>query len=133
MATQAPFGTDAAIHARAFGRRDRGRLRLRAPAWTIDRTWLIVAAATAAALTLRLMLERSIWVDEAISIHQAHMSLGDMLGNLRATDNHPPLYFLILWATVRVFGSGQLAVHLPTIVAGTLLVPAVYLTGSELF
>jgi uncharacterized membrane protein len=82
---------------------------------------------------VRLLLVRGIWVDEAISIHQAHMSLSGMLHNLRATDNHPPLYFLILWATVRVLGSGQLAVHVPTIIAGTLLIPAVYITGRELF
>jgi 4-amino-4-deoxy-L-arabinose transferase-like glycosyltransferase len=101
--------------------------------WPIRRAWLIVAAATGVALGLRLLLVRSIWVDEAISIHQAHMSLAGMLHDLRATDNHPPLYFLILWGTVRVLGSGQLAVHVPTIVAGTLLVPAVYLAGTELF
>src|SRR5205807_1214338 len=56
-----------------------------------------------------------------------------LLHNLRATDNHPPLYFLILWLTVRAFGYGQLAVHIPTIVAGTLLIPVVYITGCELF
>jgi len=84
-------------------------------------------------LTLRLLLVRSIWVDEAISIHQAHMSIPGLLHNLRATDNHPPLYFLTLWLTVRAFGYGQLAVHLPTIVAGTLLIPAVYMAGVQLF
>ncbi len=84
-------------------------------------------------LVLRLLLVRGIWVDEAISIHQAHMSLSGMLHNLRATDNHPPLYFLILWATVRILGYGQLAVHVPTIIVGTLLIPAVYVTGRELF
>ena len=61
------------------------------------------------------------------------MTLGGMLENLRATDNHPPLYFLILWATVRLIGYGELAVHIPSIIAGTLLIPAVYITGRELF
>ena len=53
---------------------------------------------------------RSIWVDEAMSIHEAHMSLGSMLDNLRATDRHPPLHYLILWLVVRLFGDGELAV-----------------------
>jgi 4-amino-4-deoxy-L-arabinose transferase-like glycosyltransferase len=101
--------------------------------WPASRAWLAVGAVAALGLVLRLLLVRGIWVDEAISIHQAHMSLSGMLHNLRATDNHPPLYFLVLWATVRVLGFGQLAVHVPSIVAGTLLVPAVYLTGRELF
>src|SRR5437588_13075777 len=102
-------------------------------AWSPTRAWVVVGAACVGGLVLRLLLVRGIWVDEAISIHQAHMSLSGMLHNLRATDNHPPLYFLILWATVRVLGFGQLAVHVPSIIAGTLLIPAVYITGGELF
>jgi 4-amino-4-deoxy-L-arabinose transferase-like glycosyltransferase len=137
MATQAP-ATEVVLRS---PRRPpvHGRLAQSEPAITsraaaFDRaTWLIVGGAVLLALALRLLLVRSIWVDEAISIHQAHMSLVGMLHDLRATDNHPPLYFLILWGTVRVLGSGQLAVHLPTIIAGTLLVPAVYQAGSELF
>jgi hypothetical protein len=102
-------------------------------AWSPSRAWTAVGAAALLGLVLRLLLVRGIWVDEAISIHQAHMSLSGMLHNLRATDNHPPLYFLILWASVRLLGSGELAVHIPTIIAGTLLIPAVYVTGRELF
>src|SRR5581483_3412754 len=78
-------------------------------AWSPARALALVGAAMAIGLVLRLLLVRGIWVDEAISIHQAHMSLSGMLHNLRATDNHPPLYFLILWVTVRVLGSGDLA------------------------
>jgi 4-amino-4-deoxy-L-arabinose transferase-like glycosyltransferase len=99
----------------------------------LSRPWIIVIALTLAGLGFRLLLVRSLWVDEAISVHQAHMSLGAMLENLRQTDNHPPLYFICLWATVRVFGFSQLAVHLPSIVAGTALVPALFVTGRELF
>ena len=101
--------------------------------WPTTRAWAAVGAVAALGLVLRLLLVRGIWVDEAISIHQAHMSLSGLLHNLRATDNHPPLYFLALWATVRVLGYGELAVHVPSIVAGTLLIPAVYMTGRELF
>ena len=102
-------------------------------AWSPSRAWIVVGAVALLGLVLRMLLVRGIWVDEAISIHQAHMSLSGMLHNLRTTDNHPPLYFLILWVTVRVLGSGDLAVHVPTIIAGTLLIPAVYMTGRELF
>jgi 4-amino-4-deoxy-L-arabinose transferase-like glycosyltransferase len=102
-------------------------------AWSPSRAWIVVGAVALIGLVLRLLLVRGIWVDEAISIHQAHMSLSGMLHDLRTTDNHPPLYFLILWGTVRLLGSGDLAVHVPTIIAGTLLIPAVYITGRELF
>jgi uncharacterized membrane protein len=84
-------------------------------------------------LAFRLLLVRGLWVDEAISVHQAHMPFGAMLADLRQGDNHPPLFFVALWLTTRVFGFSQLAVHLPSIVAGTALVPAMFLTGRELF
>jgi hypothetical protein len=101
--------------------------------WRQRRPWLIVGGLILAGLVVRLVLMRSIWVDEAISIHQAHMSLSGMLDNLRATDRHPPLHYLILWLTVRVFGDGELAVRGPSILASTALIPVLFVTGRELF
>jgi len=137
MATQATPATADAYVDRRLRRPDTTTARPQpsstARSWSATRAWTAVAALTIAGLVVRLLLVRGIWVDEAISIHQAHMSLAGMLQNLRATDNHPPLYFLILWGTVRLIGSGELAVHIPTIIAGTLLIPAIYITGRELF
>jgi uncharacterized membrane protein len=56
-----------------------------------------------------------------------------MLHNLRTIDVHPPLYFAVLWVDLRAFGTGELAVRLPSLVAGTLLVPAMYAAGRELY
>jgi hypothetical protein len=107
--------------------------RVRPRDWASYRTWLIVGGLIAAALVVRLLLVRGIWVDEAISIHQVHMSLPDMLETLRDTDRHPPLHYLLLWGAVRLFGDGELAVRLPSILAGAALVPALFLCGRELF
>jgi len=101
--------------------------------WRQRRPGLIVAGLVLLGLAIRLVLMRSIWVDEAISIHQAQMSLGGMLDNLRATDRHPPLHYLILWLTVRLFGDGELAVRAPSILASTALIPVMFATGRELF
>ena len=38
-----------------------------------------------------------------------------------------------LWLTVKVLGDGELAVRLPSIIAGTLVIPALYLLGHELY
>ena len=102
-------------------------------AWARSHPWLVVAALALAGCAVRLLLVRGIWVDEAISVRQAHMSLPDMLQDLRRTDNHPPLYFLLLWGTTKVLGYSELAVRAPAIVAGTALVPALFLCGRELF
>jgi hypothetical protein len=103
------------------------RIRELAPAGAL------LAAVTLLALALRLALVRSVWVDEAITIHQVHMSLPAMLHDLRATDNHPPLSYVIEWLAVRAFGYGEVAIHLPSIVEGTLLAPMLYLLGRELY
>jgi uncharacterized membrane protein len=104
-----------------------------ASGWRARRPWLIVAGLVLLGLAIRLAFMRSIWVDEAISIHQAHMSLGGMIDNLRATDRHPPLHYLILWLTVRLFGDGELATRGPSIIASAALIPAMFVTGRELF
>jgi uncharacterized membrane protein len=104
-----------------------------ASGWRARRPWLIVAGLVVLGLAIRLILTRSIWVDEAISIHQAHMSLGGMLDNLRDTDRHPPLHYLILWLTVRLFGDGELAVRAPSILASLALIPTMFAAGRELF
>jgi hypothetical protein len=110
-----------------------GRPRRYATGWRQRRPWLIVGALVVIGLAVRMVLMRSIWVDEAISIHQAHMSLGGMLDNLRDTDRHPPLHYLILWAVVRLFGDGELAVRAPSILASAALIPVMFVTGRELF
>jgi hypothetical protein len=94
---------------------------------------LAVAVATVAALVLRLLALRGIWLDEATSIHQARLGFGEMLARLRDTDVHPPLHHATLWVTVRLLGTGELAVRVPSLVAGTALVPLLYVTARDLW
>jgi uncharacterized membrane protein len=112
----------------------RGRLPRRGEPDTSRNTALLVLAGIVlAGLALRLAVPRGIWLDEAISIHQAHLSLHDLFQNLYHGDRHPPLHHLALWLTVRVFADGELAVRLPSLIAGTLVIPALYELGRELY
>jgi hypothetical protein len=93
-----------------------------------------VALLTLAALGLRLLVTRGIWLDEATTWYQASLpSLGIMLDDIRSTDVHPPLHHVIAWFSVRVFGDGELALRVPSIAAGVALVPALYATARELW
>jgi uncharacterized membrane protein len=94
--------------------------------------WILLGV-TLGALALRLAVPRGIWLDEAISIHQAHLSFHDLFENLQYGDRHPPLHHVVLWLTVKAFGDGEMAVRIPSIVAGTLAIPALYLLGRELY
>jgi hypothetical protein len=92
-----------------------------------------VAALTAGALVLRLFVTRGIWLDEATSVWQVQMPFGRMLHTLETTDVHPPLHYIALWLTVRVFGTSELAVRLPSLVAATATVPLLYAAGRDLY
>jgi uncharacterized membrane protein len=98
-----------------------------------NRALAILAGVALAGLALRLAIPRGIWLDEAISIHQAHLSFHDLFENLQYGDRHPPLHHVVLWLSVKAFGDGELAVRIPSIVAGTLAIPALYLLGRELY
>jgi uncharacterized membrane protein/O-antigen/teichoic acid export membrane protein len=94
---------------------------------------LTLISACTVGFATRIIVPRGLWLDEATSVDQARMPFGAMIQNLRATDVHPPLYFSILWVTVRWLGSGETAVRLPSIIAGTLVVPMLYLLGREAY
>jgi hypothetical protein len=100
---------------------------------SLRRDVAIVAALAAGGLVLRLIATRGIWLDEATSIDQAQMPLGDMLEVLRTNDVHPPLHHLVLWVTVRLLGTGELAVRVPSLIAATALVPLLYVVARELY
>lgn len=87
----------------------------------------------AVGLILRLLAGRGLWLDEATSVSQARMPFGAMLDQLRATDVHPPLHHAVLWVTIRALGHGELAVHVPSLAAGTALIGVLYLAGRELY
>ena len=93
----------------------------------------IIAALTVGGLILRLLASRGLWLDEATEVSQARMPYGSMLHQLATTDVHPPLHHTVLWLTVRVFGDGELAVRLPSLIAGTLLIPVLYRVGCEVY
>jgi len=94
---------------------------------------VLLLLVVAAALAVRLAIPRGLWLDEAISVSQAQVGFLSMLENIAVVDRHPPLHHAVLWLTVRLLGDGELAVRIPSLVAGTLTVPALYLLGRELY
>ena len=92
-------------------------------------------ALTLAALAVRLfnLSYHSLWFDEAMSVHWARSSLPRILEvsmNL-VEDRLPPLYYLVLHYWRLLAGDGEVAVRLPSVLMGTLLVPLVYRLGRR--
>jgi uncharacterized membrane protein len=107
---------------------DRQRSRL---ARLVSQPAVIVGLLTIAGLGVRCVIPRGLWGDEAISVFEARMPWLQMVRFLRTEDVHPPLYFSILWANIRVFGDGANATRIPSIIAGTAVIPVAYLIGKS--
>jgi len=121
-----------AHEAELFG--PRGRLPRRGePDASRQTARLVLGGLILVGLVVRLAVPRGIWLDEAISIHQARLSLHDMFLTLYNGDRQPPFHDLVLWLTIRAFGHGEFAVRLPSLIAGTLVVPVLYELGRELY
>ncbi|HEY9291669.1 MAG TPA: glycosyltransferase family 39 protein, partial [Microlunatus sp.] len=90
--------------------------------------------ALALGIALRVIVTRSIWVDEAISIQQAQLPYSEMIRTLRDDDVHPPLFHTILWALVHLTGStAEIVVRLPSLIAGTACIPVSYAMAKDLW
>ncbi len=93
---------------------------------------LIVLTLLAGALRIATLHLQSLEADEAVTVTLLHRHLGSMLSTIPRSESTPPLYYLLAWSWVRVFGYGEVGVRLFSALAGTLLVPAAYALCAEL-
>lgn len=97
--------------------------------------WWPLAALTILAAVLRLptLGQQSFWYDEAFTpVHVLHPSLWATLHSVVHTENTPPLWYLIAWVDSRVLGTGEIALRLPSALAGIATVPVAWAIGREL-
>jgi mannosyltransferase len=104
-------------------------LRARLPAW-----WPLAALTLlTAVLRLSTLGAQSFWYDEAFTpVHVLHPSLWATLRSVVHTENTPPLWYAIAWADARVLGTGEVALRLPSALAGIATVPIAWAIGREL-
>ncbi|MCC7355551.1 MAG: glycosyltransferase family 39 protein, partial [Anaerolineae bacterium] len=78
--------------------------------------------------------DQSFWFDEAMSLHWARQSPGDILrvGLALEQDPHPPLYYLLLHYLTGALGESEIAVRSLSVLAGALLVFPMYGLGRRL-
>jgi hypothetical protein len=97
--------------------------------------WWPLAALTllAAALRFATLDLQSFWYDEAFTpVHVLHPSLVATLHGVVKTENTPPLWYVLIWAWSRIFGTGMIALRFPSALAGVLTVPVAWAIGREL-
>ncbi|HEY2718267.1 MAG TPA: hypothetical protein VGI52_01455, partial [Solirubrobacteraceae bacterium] len=93
---------------------------------TARRELIVLAVLSALAFALRLTsLSRSLFNDETVSLALAQRSFGHMFSLYGYEANGTP-YSLVLWPTIRIFGTQEAVLRLPALIAGTLGIPAMY-------
>jgi 4-amino-4-deoxy-L-arabinose transferase-like glycosyltransferase len=96
-----------------------------------QRILLISILLLAAALRFYRLDAQSLWNDEGNSVRLAQRSLALVTAGA-AADIHPPGYYYLLWAWIRLFGDGEFAVRSLSAALGTLLVAVTYALGRRL-
>ena len=101
---------------------------------TLPEWWPLAALLLlAAALRFSTLGLQSFWYDEAFTpVHVLHTSLGATLHSVVHTENTPPLWYLLIWAWSRVFGTGAVALRLPSAMFGVATVAVAWAIGHEL-
>ncbi len=95
---------------------------------------LLLILLVAAALRFYRLNAQSIWFDEGWSIHLAQGTPGEALAQIGSEGHtHPPGYYFLLWAWVRIWGDSVPAVRGLSVLLGVLTVGLVYVLGRALF
>lgn len=86
------------------------------------------------ALLLRLYTlgSESLWLDEAIIWHRVKDGPLSFLFDWDA-DTQGPTYPLLIWFWSRLFGFGEIAMRVPSVIFGVLSIHAIYLLGRRMF
>jgi mannosyltransferase len=115
-------------------RQQRASERVGGRARTLAEWWPLVALVIlAAVLRLSTLNEQSFWYDEAFTpVHVLHPSLWATLRSVVHSENTPPLWYVIAWADSRALGTGEVALRLPSALAGIATVPVAWAIGCEL-
>jgi mannosyltransferase len=101
---------------------------------SIRTEYLLFACLLLAAVLRVLFLDHhSFWVDELFSIQYANLSLGELIPEIAANDNHPPLYYVLLHFWIQLFGDTEFAVRSLSLIFGVIAVAFVYRLGVLLY
>jgi hypothetical protein len=109
--------------------------RFRTWEW-LDERWAtpaILVGLTALSLLLRTrILGAGFWIDEGISVGVAHHHWTSIPHVLKQ-DGSPPAYYMLLGLWIRVFGDGERATHMLSVIFALACTPLAYFAGRSVF
>jgi 4-amino-4-deoxy-L-arabinose transferase-like glycosyltransferase len=84
------------------------------------------------ALRVHRLDAQSLWYDEAVTAQVASQGVAE-LTRWTADDIQPPLYYYVEASWTRLAGRGEWALRFPSLIAGVLIVPALWVLARRLF
>jgi uncharacterized membrane protein len=75
--------------------------------------------------------DHSIWLDEAHTIWIARLPFQEMLRYVGTVEIHPYLYYVLLHFYIKIAGTGEFLLRLPSALMGSLEVYVIYLLGRQ--
>jgi 4-amino-4-deoxy-L-arabinose transferase-like glycosyltransferase len=105
---------------------------------------LAVFLLVAASVRLYALTRKSLWDDEIFSLNAVGIlqlgertpswsSIPENVFRYYVNDNHPPLFFLLLGAWLKLFGANEFAIRLFPLVINLVTLPVIYLLGFQIF
>lgn len=74
----------------------------------------------------------SIELDESATIILVHRGFGEMLSHLARSESTPPLYYILVWAWTKVFGTSVVGFRSLSALIGTITIPVMYVAGRQI-
>ena len=93
---------------------------------------VLVLAGLAGALRLVNLGQESLWYDEAFTAWLARLPFGAMMAAVRG-DVHPPLWYVIEWGIVHLFGDSAFALRFPAAILSCVAVVLVWQLANRPF
>jgi mannosyltransferase len=84
-------------------------------------------------LGLRLAsIRESLWLDELSTLWAVEASFAEVIRRVPQVMGQSPFYFAIVWASLHTFGQSELALRLPSLLAGMVCPTAIAMVASSL-
>jgi mannosyltransferase len=110
-----------------FSHQTSGRLSGRRPL-----EFVVLLTVAAAALRFGTLDVQSVWLDESATLVLVRRGFSGMLSHLAQSESSPPLYYVLVWAWTKVFGTSVLGFRSFSALVGTITVPVMYGAGSQI-
>ncbi|MBL8062310.1 MAG: glycosyltransferase family 39 protein [Anaerolineales bacterium] len=95
--------------------------------------WLVfLITAIGGFLRILLLGNKGMWLDETFSVWLTSHTVPDMLQWIVRIDQHPPLYYLLLYYWIANYGDTPYYARLFSALFGTLTIPIIYLIGKRM-